>query len=394
MVAVVRGEIESLTGARAIAALSIALAHIGVNVSLGIIEMRDLSIIGMPLFFTLSGFVIHYVYAAQFSEGRAARAFYVARFARLYPLFFAFVVYYTVFSTFSEVGSYALSYLTLTFSWFPFTINGEAPIQRTLGVSWSVSTEAFFYVAYACGLWRIARIRRPAVCFAALVLFCVASISLMWMLYSTWNEWEGFFAPLVGMPTRGQDWLNSFSRWFLYVSPYMRILEFIGGCLTCQLYLLVCAKPDLQRRIPVNALAWAGALGVLGTFALFLLARDLAAREPWAAFVATLHLNFLFAPACYVLFFALASGRSTVERALSWRPVVLLGVISYSIYLGHTLAPHVEPGHEVRGVLYSVGFTLVLATLTYVLIEAPGRRWLRRVLTRGRQRQRDLVQPV
>jgi peptidoglycan/LPS O-acetylase OafA/YrhL len=384
-------EIDPLTGARAIAALSIALAHIGVNVDLGVFAMGDLSIVGMPLFFTLSGFVIHYVYNAKFLQGGAAGAFYIARFARIYPLFFAFVLYYLVFSTLSDVGANILSYLTLTFSWYPFLIHGEAPIQRPLGVSWSISTEAFFYIAYACGLWRIAKIRRPAVCFAALVVFCLATLLLMWELIETWDTWEGFLAPLVGMPLKDQDWKNSFSRWLLYVSPYIRIFEFIGGCLTCQLYLLVRDRPNLLKKIPVDALAWMGGLGILGTFALFFVARDFAPGHPWSIFVVYLHLNFLFAPACYVLLFALSVGRSTVGRALSWRPVVLLGVISYSIYLGHTLAPHTQPGHEVGGVLYGVGFTLVIATSTYLLIEAPGRRWGRWILTRAFSRQRALA---
>jgi peptidoglycan/LPS O-acetylase OafA/YrhL len=63
-------EIDSLTGARGIAALSIALAHIGLNVNVGPYNLGCFAIIGMPMFFTLSGFIIHYVYAAPMSQGR------------------------------------------------------------------------------------------------------------------------------------------------------------------------------------------------------------------------------------------------------------------------------------------------------------------------------------
>ena len=51
--------------------------------------------IGMPLFFTLSGFIIHYVYADAFASGwrRAGGEFAIARFSRIYPLYLALLVY-------------------------------------------------------------------------------------------------------------------------------------------------------------------------------------------------------------------------------------------------------------------------------------------------------------
>src|SRR5215469_14977200 len=53
------------------------------------------SIYGMPLFFVLSGFVIHYNYSRLFSTMRSRWAileFLGARFARIYPLFICFFV--------------------------------------------------------------------------------------------------------------------------------------------------------------------------------------------------------------------------------------------------------------------------------------------------------------
>ena len=43
--------------------------------------------LGMTLFFVLSGFVIHYNYNATIPRRGGIRAFFVARFARLYPLY-------------------------------------------------------------------------------------------------------------------------------------------------------------------------------------------------------------------------------------------------------------------------------------------------------------------
>jgi peptidoglycan/LPS O-acetylase OafA/YrhL len=48
-----------------------------------------LSSLGMPLFFTLSGFLMAYNYSAGFQSrfGRTLRSYLVARFARIYPVY-------------------------------------------------------------------------------------------------------------------------------------------------------------------------------------------------------------------------------------------------------------------------------------------------------------------
>lgn len=387
-------EIDALTGVRCIAALSIALAHMGHSVSIGSFIFGNFAIIGMPVFFTLSGFVIHLVYARPLARGEGTLEFGIARFARLWPLFFAVYIYFAIHTSFGKIGanpahwSTIISYLTLTFSWFPFIVEGKAPIQHEFGISWSVSTEVFFYVCYALGLYRIGSIRRVSTCLIALVVFCLATIALMWALYVTRDSWEAFArAQGVAMPMRNEDWLNSFYRWFMYVSPYMRIFEFIGGCLTCQLYFLVRERPDLLRRLPAGWIASAGAAITIGLFILFCWyspidgGRWLASSVPaLGQFFMTLHLNFLLAPGCYILYFGLAIGSSMVGKVMSTRVLVYLGIISYSIYLIHPLfAGRVMPDTQNKGLalLIAVGVLVAWSTATYLLIERPGRKYFR-----------------
>jgi peptidoglycan/LPS O-acetylase OafA/YrhL len=80
-----------LTGLRAIAAFTIVFGH-------GYIPWGYVTALGMPLFFTLSGFIIHYVYCEAFRAnwGRAVGDFAVARFSRLYPLYFLLLMYLMV----------------------------------------------------------------------------------------------------------------------------------------------------------------------------------------------------------------------------------------------------------------------------------------------------------
>ena len=88
-----------------------------------------------------------------------------------------------------------------------------------------------------------------------------------------------------------------------------------------------------------------------------------------------------FALAAVVLVGLLVSGRAgPVGRALAWRPLCVLGIISYGVYLWHWpvivyLTPerlHVTDGW--RRMIICVLVTLALAGLSYVLVERPIRR--------------------
>ena len=92
--------IPALTGLRFVAAGTVVFAHafqkfLPLPQSLSgdppwwYLLPANLSGIGMPLFFVLSGFVIHYNYSAPLQEERVRGTFnfLVARFARIYPLY-------------------------------------------------------------------------------------------------------------------------------------------------------------------------------------------------------------------------------------------------------------------------------------------------------------------
>ena len=86
---VARDNLDALTGLRFVAAFTVVIGH-------SYRPLLEVSGIGMPLFFTLSGFIIHYVYADAFATGgwrRAAGEFAGARFSRLYPLYLLLLVW-------------------------------------------------------------------------------------------------------------------------------------------------------------------------------------------------------------------------------------------------------------------------------------------------------------
>jgi peptidoglycan/LPS O-acetylase OafA/YrhL len=384
------GNIDSLTGIRFVAALTIALGH-------SYAAWDDITMIGMPLFFTLSGFIIHYVYSDTFATGwrSAAVKFAGARFSRIYPLYFILLLVALVTTPMGPILCHwenirtFLAYLFACYTWFPLAIDGRSTTDWYYSISWSVPTEIFFYISYALVFFRLARIRSAKACLITLIVFCLAAYALFYLLFLTRDFWEDLaLRHISGFRPRTVDFSNSLYRWFLYSSPYCRIFEFIGGCLTCQLFLLVRKNDRLRSRLNFEILCWLPCLLVVVVIGIY---EQIAPYRYWLAprdhgfqsFFVSLHMNFLLAPFCYLLIFSLAYGRSTLSRILSSAAVVFLGEISFSTYLGHPLAqsfagnsalPHAPPASSIAGLVVIYIFSWML----YSAFEVPAKAGLRR----------------
>lgn len=121
---------------------------------------------GVKVFFVLSGFILTHVYAGRDTVRK--KAFFTARFARIYPLYVAALVValpalwlYQIPADLHQYGSprgwimilvKSASVLLLVQAWIP----GFA--SHWNGVSWSLSAEAFFYTAFPFAMPRIKRL--------------------------------------------------------------------------------------------------------------------------------------------------------------------------------------------------------------------------------------------
>jgi len=402
-----RPDVPALTGLRFLAAFSVLLAH-GLSATVAnneppkgaVLWLMQSSGFGMTLFFVLSGFVIHYNYAGLVTDGRwrGIAAFFWARFARLYPLFLLMMLVYVLVSQ-RHVGYWtghpekinaifqALPYFLLSIqSWIYKLIDGGSLLYAIRGGSpptWSISTEWFFYFAYPLIAWLILRVRAPAI-----ILFVVGLWCVLWTAFSTGlydrtpqiDAWAvGRFGPIAGV----QNHEDSFVLWLLYVSPYLRIGEFVLGALTAQLYAAL-QRRDVTRRENVfgGALFWAAALSVLLVNYL-----EYSPDVPMTIF-RKMNMNFGLAPSVALLVFCAARYRGAASRLLTSRPAIALGEASYSIYLVHSivLISAVKlTGNVVHGTAYNVVKLIVLmaivvaiSLLLYAYYEAPARSWLRR----------------
>jgi peptidoglycan/LPS O-acetylase OafA/YrhL len=397
-------DIPALTGLRFVAAATVAFAHFAEGSGFAPFGLRSpISVIGMPLFFTLSGFIVHYVYAGSFAKSwrAAVPAFAFARFSRLYPLFFAILLVYLVgklgrmFYAHPGIG---LSFASLTGTWWYWVVDGESLAGQRYHISWSISTEMFFYVVYALVLYRVVALAGARRCAALLVLLCALTFAAFYGVFATRDSWLAFaLARHPEFISTDVDINNSFFRWLVYLSPYFHLPEFIAGCLTCQIYLLMRRSGAPARAGVAEILGWCGVAWLLVALALLVTEWDFGVRSQFFDFVVFLHMNFLMAPGCCLLILALALGSSSIARALGHRVPTYLGEVSYSIYLGH---PFVftflfviglgAPAYEM-----TIGFVLVVvwASLLYYSIERPGKAWLRAAFNAAYGR-RQLASPA
>ena len=129
----------------------------------------------------------------------------------------------------------------MTASWWYWHIDGVSLVELPYGWSWSISTEVFFYLVYAVVLYRISALRSLAVAVVALISFCLLAYVIVFLVIDNRDNWAPFAQGVVPnfIPATAEQFPNSFLRWLIYVSPYLRLLEFIAGVLTCQIYLLM-----------------------------------------------------------------------------------------------------------------------------------------------------------
>ena len=205
------------------------------------------------------------------------------------------------------------------------TIGGGSPL------TWSISTEWFFYLAYVVLAFVVLRLRRPATILIVGLAFGAAWVAAASTLYDHTPAMDAWAAARYGaFAATTNDFQDSFARWLQYMSPYLRIGEFILGCLVAQLFMRLRDRPisGLESRIGGALLLLAAASVPAVTYAMY--SPDLSPN-----LLRRLDLNFGLAPSAALLIFCAVRYQSPVSRALRTRACLALGEASYSIYLIH-----------------------------------------------------------
>ena len=381
------GDLPPLTGLRFFAAFFILVGH-GTPMMLKLSPNPQLVInvtncfleVGMELFFVLSGFVIHYNYAAigHLPQPRNLAKFYIARFARIYPLYLLFLTLQLVFNGGALRALWF--YLGLTQSWVYIIIRGVPLIGHlSSAITWSISTEWFFYCLYPIiALLLAITLHRLT---AALLLITMALLGLVVAVFIFLHaqEVDAFAQAVWGKPG------DFFFTWLLAFSPVGRLPPFLIGIATAHIFISRYHQPvgDAERR-----------LGMVLLILALVCASSMCGAQSLGNPYVGLSALFVYSLSIAVVIFCCARYRSLFSRFLSLPLLIVCGNASYSIYLFHQSILEMTRVRDILpwtsfNVLYigarfavAMLITIAFSAVMYRVYEAPTRAATRALLGR------------
>ena len=311
--------------------------------------------LGVDLFFVLSGYLITTLLVEEHTRTGTINllGFWSRRVRRLYPALLVLLLALTleIWLRSDEPAAAAargdfLATLFYYANWH-FVLTDQSYFTQYLSVSpvrhtWSLAIEEQFYIGWPLVVVLVLRRWGVRVLGSVAGALSVASMAAMWLLFDAAAD-----------PSRA------------YYGTDARIFQILFGAV-----LAIVLTSRLRRRVLAVARPLAiPALLVVGVD-MVLLADDSTFYYHGAAAAV--------AGAGVVLIAGLEAG-SVLTRLLSIRPLVLIGLVSYGVYLWHfpiilfvesTFGPTSEPARAA----VAVAATAVISGLSFVLIERPIRR--------------------
>jgi peptidoglycan/LPS O-acetylase OafA/YrhL len=344
-------KILPLTSARFFAALYVMLYHTfprapASNAIRGwMFKVVSFGYISVSFFFMLSGFILAIVYLRE-NRALDKRRFFIARFARIYPLYIAAMLLDTPHFLYTQLHLLHGNPWKMAGVFMATT----GLVQAWLNMcslnppGWSLSTEVFFYVLFpflGVALWKM----RGRLALVLSVLIYSAGLSLVLVLERSWSVDK------------------------LSFHPFPHLFVFVLGILLAKLFVWIEESQDRSQRL------MAAAPGLLCVCAIGILALPV-----FTSGLDQFLVHGSLAPLFAVAILAFASGNWLISRIFSARWLVVLGEASYGLYLLHypiysILRRPIERFGMPMMVVYLVG-TISLSVVSYYWLEVPARHWI------------------
>ncbi|MEI3865695.1 acyltransferase [Microbacterium sp. CCNWLW134] len=301
--------------------------------------------LGVDVFFVISGFLITRILLKQWrrDDRISLRTFYFSRLVRLYP---PLIVVVAVFFFIPPIVGAAPGFATggtlvaLTYT-SNIVMTLVDPSLGYLSHTWSLAMEEQFYLFWP--------------------LLLIAMLSLRWTPARMAIVTGGFaLVSMIGWVLTGDD---------LPYNPLTKAGGLLLGCVLAMVH-------EHGRTWMANQ--WAAWVGMAVFAVAFGLETGGIIERSLSMPIATVGMLPVIAHAAF--------GRGPIVTALSWRPVVYLGVISYGLYLWHypilwVMARVIEAPQWLTAIVAAL-LTAGLSMLTNVLVEKPSLRWRDRVVKR------------
>jgi len=333
-----------IDGLRAIAVLLVVFDHLRTRILGGYI--------GVDVFFVISGYLISSVILTEMDAGKFSIVnFYERRIRRIFPALIVMLVGSAAMAWFcfapSELDAFMRSMLAALFSVSNFLFWHQAgyfdapSALKPLLHTWSLAVEEQFYIFFPLFLMIV---RRWLPSRLKIAIWTITGVTFLLACVEVRRDPTAafFFAPL-------------------------RAWELLIGTIVSQRYL-----PAIVGRIGRNLASLTGLLLIL------IPAVKYSATTPFPGLAAL--------PPCLGAALIIASGEtggSFVGRILAWRPMVFVGLISYSLYLWHWpilvfqnisyILVNAPPGSKsVKVAVFAA--SILVATLSWAFVETPFRK--------------------
>ncbi|MFK7765905.1 MAG: acyltransferase family protein [Mariniblastus sp.] len=366
-------QIRALTGLRFLAAFAVFIHHINGHFGLPSLNF-PLGSAGVSFFFVLSGFILTYVYFNRLKTRGEIVRFYFTRWARIWPLHIVTLIVFMLLipNILIDEPVKLICNALLLQSWIPnftWAFSGN-------GVSWSISTEAFFYLMFPVLFagterdfwWKYAAVIASTISIILLLQFCHERLpSSDWPQYSV-------------MPR---------------VNPLLRLAEFATGMAIGHLFMNSSAPT--KRNFWMDTIYELASIGLMIGF--YIGIRTLFIVFP---FPEVLRLALLMSSPCFcfaLIIYCFAHSVGAFSRVFSTRLLVYLGEISFSFYMIHNIV--ILALRKVRwvpaepdGVVFFVGsfvISVCAAGMLYAIVEIPAKNCLVRVFDWFSPKKHDRV---
>lgn len=363
-------KLNALTTFRFFAAMAIVLFHLEGHFGLSKILITGNFAQAVSFFFVLSGFILSYVYRSL-DHWDDKKKFFIARFARIWPVhifFFVVVGLLASFSLMSNIQSTKSAFLSF------FLLQAWIPIPRSYfsynSPAWSISTEFFFYLCFPFIIKNWSKTWHWKSCL-------ILSLPCVFIYLSTYFQLPNF--------NLTQDITN---HGVLNINPLARLPEFLLGILGGRLWIkykdylefnyTVCSVIEFLSifLIMINIYFY---VNIVNLFLKLIPTLYHSNFQLWAS-------NGIFTGFSFILLIGIfAKERGCLSTFFSHPLGVLLGEMSFSIYLSHQILYRLYMNHLslFEGLSNKFLFTFYMSLLFSIsflslkFVEYPCRAFLR-----------------
>jgi peptidoglycan/LPS O-acetylase OafA/YrhL len=332
------GRVPCLDGLRAVSISLVLFEHASLTHGFPLgreTHLGDLGRAGVSMFFTISGFLITMLLAREWDRSGAIslKGFYRRRALRILPAYFAFLLVILVLTRTHGVSLDSTDWIGV----LTYTVNFIRVPAWEIGHVWSLSVEEQFYLVWPLIVFLLS----PRRALHVVVAYLSAAPILRLIIW-------GFF--------------RSDLQVIDDLTP-LRLDAIAAGCMLA----LLARRQNVFTRSVLGATrgAWVAPAAAMVIVASYVVGHYISAFEVTLAYSVT-------AAAMAVIVWNMATAPdTTLGRILETRPIVFIGVLSYSLYLWQQLFLNPHNVSWVAAWPINIVLAAGAALVSYYLIESP-----------------------